>query len=130
MALRGPTDSTYAFVRNGHLVVIDGRGGVWKYDDSITTDENGDTIVAPSGIVYADTRANRDIVVIDGNGDMWVYDHATNKWTQGANVDTLPQAETDATTQPWKRGVNFADVETQSASATKSKSKKREREEA
>ena len=125
MAARGPEDSTYAFVRNGHLTVVDGRGNVWKYDDSITTDAEGNEIVAPSGIVFADTQVNRDILVIDGNGDMWTYHQAANAWTKGANVDTQSQAETDAQYEPWKRGPNFVDIDTEAAAAEKSSKKRK-----
>ncbi len=103
--MAGPRDAKAAFVRSGILTVIDGRGNIWKYDPAITTDAEGDDIVAPAG--FDGCRVgNNTIMVIDSAGSVWNYGLHTGEWTEGPKVDELIPGEVENTTEPWKRGLN------------------------
>jgi hypothetical protein len=94
------------FVRNGKLMVVDARGGVWTYDAGVTTDADGETIVAPADVAYAEKGHGDRILAIDGSAAAWTYDLGQGTWSKGLSVDELLHGEAEKTTEPWKKGHN------------------------
>jgi len=103
--LTGPTDAIGAFVKGGTLTVIDGRGNVWIWDSSVTTDPEGDEIPAPSSFDEVAIGPGSRILVVSGT-TMWVYDMNTGAWTEGLDITEKLPGEEEKIYEPWKKGHN------------------------
>jgi len=108
MALAGPRDASTAFVRNGELKVIDGRGNTWTYDASVTTDANGDEIVAPTGFSEAELGKGDTLLVVDESDTAWTYNLNQGEWSKGLSIEDHLPGEDEKTTEPWKQGHNVS----------------------
>ena len=118
-----PSDAKSAFIRSNVLQVIDGRGNVFTYEPSITTDANGDDIVAPADFARAEVADNA-VMVIDSSGSVWLYSLIDGLWRKGPSVDEKLPGEEDNTTNPWKQGHNVtAPAPVDEAAPAKRKSK-------
>lgn len=104
--MAGPRDAKAAFVRGGILNVIDARGNIWIYDTAVTTDAEGDEIVAPTGFGEIAEVSPNSIMVVDAASSVWTFDLNTGKWSEGPNLDERLEGEDKNTTEPWKRGHN------------------------
>jgi len=134
--LEGPRDVSAAFVLNGFLTIIDGRGNVWKYDTGVTEDADGNEIHAPASIDNVAVTAGRDRILALSGDIMWTYTLPQGVWHEGVSIDELLEGEAEKTTDPWKRGHNVesspapADTETGTHGRPKGKKKAKEHEEA
>jgi len=113
--LNGPKDVTAAWIDGGTLRLVDGRGNNWSYDTGVTTDADGNDIVAPTSFEQVEVLPNRERLLVVSGGEFWTYGLAAGEWREGLSVSDLLEGEAEKTTDPWKRGHN---VETPAVTET------------
>jgi hypothetical protein len=103
MALSGARDVTAAFTQGGKMLLVDGRGNLWSYDPSVTTDANGDPIVAPPTIDEVGLAPGRDRLVVLSGTDVWSYSLNQGEWHKGASTSSIAAATPG---NPWSTNYN------------------------
>lgn len=104
--LAGPKDITAAFTKGGGLTVIDGRGQIWQYDTGVTTDADGEDIVAPPSFDEVAVVPGRDNLLVVAGTTIWTYSLNDGAWHEGLDITELQPGEAENTTNPWKKGHN------------------------
>jgi hypothetical protein len=103
---QGPRDAHAAFAgTSGKLTVIDGRGTVWQWDDSVTEDAEGKEIKGPPDVKQAFCTDNT-VLVVDSSGAAWSYNLHNQAWTEQLNTTDVLDGEAEKEYEPWKKGNN------------------------
>ena len=98
----GPTDVRAALVKDGKLVVIDGRAQTWTYQGG-QKDAAGDEVPAPKDADAAFV-INERLYVIDGSGVCWTYIAGSSSWAEGAKIDDKADPDAEDKDLPWIKG--------------------------
>lgn len=99
----GPTDVRAALVKDGKLVVIDGRAQPWTFQPGTQKDAHGDPVPGPEGAEAAFV-INERLYVIDGSGVCWTYIAGNSEWAEGAKIDDKADPDSEDKDLPWIKG--------------------------
>jgi hypothetical protein len=127
MGNQGPKEAIAAFTKGGGLTLIDGRGNVWKYDTGVTTDADGNEIVAPPSFDEVAIGPGGNRLLIVAGTTMWTYDCNTGEFAEGLDITEMLEGEDEKTTEAWKQGHNVSTrkpPDDAAAASTKSSKKK------
>lgn len=98
----GPTDVAAAFVKDGELIVVDGRMQAWKFVGG-QKDAAGDEVPQPDGVEQC-VVVGEKLTVLDSSGVCWTYLPASSSWAEGPTMEYAEQQGGDKEALPWIKG--------------------------